>query len=138
MNFQLSLLQEDHHSSNSVAGWRKHSFLRPWRERMYAARCCRSLFHFHAHAVLSKPALRGIPLYIHVVRAYLDCDESSAAMLIEHAAESYANWPEPRDVRFRDVARYIVATGLCQEPGGHGWVGIDLYPVITRWLPSEW
>jgi hypothetical protein len=79
-----------------------------------------------------------MPLYTRVVRTYLGCDESAAAMVIECAVESYAIWPQPRAVRFRDVAHYLVADGLCQESDGHGWVGIDLNPVVNRWVPSNW
>ena len=55
--------------------------------------------------------------------------------VLHGARVSYANWPEERELSFRDVVHYLAATHLT---GRHGTVGSDIRPVINRHLPSQW
>ncbi len=120
------------------AGPRAFGFLRAWRERLYAERCCRRLRRLHDRLGAADPGLRGVALYSRVVQHHLGCDEGTAARVLGSAAESFADWPQARALTFRDVVHYIAAIGLCQAPGGPGWVGSDLRPIIRRRVPAHW
>jgi hypothetical protein len=113
-------------------------FLRTWRERLYAHRCCRQLRKLHDQVCATEPTLQGLALYSRVVQKYLGCDEGAAARVLSGAEESFAAWPEPRMLTFRDVAHYLTVVGLSQEPGRPGWIESDIRPIISRSVPAQW
>lgn len=113
------------------------AWLHAWRERLYVRRCCRRLLALHDRLAREQPGLRGSPLYAQVVQQHLGLDAAQAAEVIERAQESYSDWPASRAVSFRDVVHYLAVSGLCERPGGRGWVLADVRPVIDRWIPTR-
>jgi hypothetical protein len=114
------------------------AFFRAWHERHYANKCCRQLHGLYEQVCATEPTLRGFPLYSRVVQEYLGCDEGAAARVLSGAEESYSDWPRARMLTFRDVAHYLTVVGLCKEPEGAGWVGTELRPIVSRWMPTQW
>ena len=105
------------------------------REQWFAAQCCRQWRSRLESVRRDRPDLRGPELYALVLQRHLGLDPAQAAHLVDLADESYAQWPSPRPVNFRDVVHYLAATHLT---GRHGTVGSDIRPVINRHLPSQW
>jgi hypothetical protein len=137
MGFRHTDLAAGEAAFSAGSGLLNFAFVRAWRERKYAFRCCKALRTLHANEKAANPLRRGVQLYVRVVELYLKCDLTLASMVVERAAESYAIWPQTRELKFRDVAHFLIACGLCQETAGNGTIAIELKPLIHQWLPSE-
>lgn len=111
-------------------------FIAAWRERRFAAACCRELLRLYQAAVLRHPGREGPELYRDVVTAHLNGDAVLAACVVEGAAESYSHWPAMRELRFRDVVHYLAVTGYCASARrDHLAMSIDVRPVIDAVIP---
>lgn len=54
------------------------------------------------------PHLSGRPLYMRVVMKRLNVDLKAASDILDAAEASFAQWPHDRDLKFVDVALYLV------------------------------
>ena len=114
-----------------VAG--PYRLLVAWRERRFAAACCRSLLGLYQRIAADHPELSGVALYLQVVAAHLGGDAAVARRVIEGAEESYAIWPVARALNFRDVVHYLAVIGYCHGNGVA--VSTDVRPVIDAVIP---
>jgi hypothetical protein len=115
-------------------GARGHfSPLAAWRERRFAAECCRRLLGLCQRIAADHPELTGVALYLKVVAAHLGGDAAVARRVIEGAEESYASWPVERALKFRDVVHYLAVVGYCHGNGVA--VSTDVRPVIDAVIP---
>ena len=107
--------------------------LAAWRERRFAAECCRSLLGHYQRIAANHPELSGVALYLQIVAAHLGGDAAVARRVIEGAEESYAIWPVARALNFRDVVHYLAVIGYCHGNGVA--VTSDVRPVIDAVIP---
>ena len=110
--------------------------LRPWREQRYALKTSRALLRLYEEARSTDPTLRGRALYLQVVRSHLGEQEKDAEDILNGAEQSYASWPVPRDLTFRDVVHYIVVTEYLAVKGA-GYTQGQLYRTIIREVPAN-
>jgi hypothetical protein len=60
-----------------------------------------------------------------VVSKYLKITDAESNRLVLGAQQSYADWPEERDLRLNDVARYIIITRYVETRDVKDGVGPD-------------
>lgn len=108
---------------------------RDWRDAMRIAWCCRRLRALYLEARASGEAPAGEALYVQVVQAYLGSDEAYARRVVGMAADSYARWPTPRAVSFRDVVHYLVVATLSS---GNGFVDRSIGGAVNGRIPIDW
>lgn len=113
------------------------SFFAAWRERRFATACCRELLLRHREIATSHPGLAGEALYRLIVMRHVGADERFAESLLQRAQESYALWPEPRALTFRDVAHYLSVSGYWALHHGQRWICCDIRRVIESSIPRQ-
>lgn len=92
--------------------WPIFSFLVEWRERRYARLQSAELCEIYQRHRAENPSLGKEALYEKVVVERLKCTPAQARDVIRGADQSFAQWPEERDVIFRDVANYLITHQL--------------------------
>ena len=92
--------------------WPIFSFLVEWRERRYARQQSAELCEIYRRHREENPALSKEALYEKVVVERLRCSPAHARDVIRGADQSFAQWPEERDVIFRDVVNYVITHQL--------------------------
>jgi hypothetical protein len=112
-------------------------FLAAWRERRFAAECCRKLMRLHSATVSSHPGSSRADLYRLIVSAHVGGDAHAADALLERAQESYALWPVPHALTFRDVAHYLAVSGYWAAHRGQRWICSDIRRVIDASVPRH-
>lgn len=123
--------------SPGSAGPRLFGFVAAWRERRFAAGCCRELMSLHREVSSGHPASAGVELYRLIVAAHVGGDAGMAATLLERAQESYALWPVPRALTFRDVVHYLAVSGYWAMHHGQRWIRSDIRRVIDASVPRH-
>ena len=108
-----------------------------WRERRFAASCCRDLLALHHSTAARHAQARGLDLYRLVVAAHVEGDASAADTLLRRAEESYAMWPVRRALTFRDVAHYLAVSGYWALHRGRRWVCSDIRHVVEAVIPQH-
>jgi hypothetical protein len=114
-----------------------YRLLAAWRERRFAAICCRRLLALLKRVAAAQPGLQGAALYRQVVAQHLGGDVTAAARVIDGAEASYAIWPVSRALTFRDVVHYLAVTGYCHAQGGHAAISSDVRPMIDAVIPTD-
>ena len=92
--------------------WPIFNFLVEWRERRYAREQSEVLLEIFRRHRDENPGLSGEALYERVVMEKLHCSAPHARDVIRGADQSFAQWPEERDVIFRDVVNYLITHQL--------------------------
>jgi hypothetical protein len=113
------------------------SFLTAWRERRFAAGCCRKLMRLHGAFVSSHPVPTKTDLYRMIVSAHVGGDLDVADALLERARESYALWPVPHALTVRGVAHYLAVSGYWATHRGQRWICSDIRRVIDASVPRH-
>lgn len=113
------------------------SFFTAWRERRFAADTCRELMRLHKEVASSHSGVGGEDLYRLVVMLHVGGDQAAAQTLLLRAQESYAMWPEPRALNFRDVAHYLAVSGYWARHHGQRWMCSDVRRVIEASVPRQ-
>ena len=113
------------------------TFLTAWRERRFAAECCRDLLSLHRAMVQRHPQLGGVELYRHIVVAHVGGDAQVADILLHRAQESYATWPVHRALNFRDVVHYLAVSGYWAVHRGRRWICSDIRGVVNAAIPHQ-
>jgi hypothetical protein len=111
--------------------------LAAWRERRYAAACCRRLLAQYQSVAAQHPELSGEPLYRKVVALHLGEHRDAVDDVMHGAQVSYANWPVDRDLMFRDVVHYLAVAGYCQGRSSQRWLRSNIATVIDQAIPAE-
>ena len=78
------------------------------REQSLARTCCAEMLKIMQDVQAREPALHDEALYARTVSQRLACDMAQAREIVRMADVSFAQWPEERDVRYRDVVKYLI------------------------------
>ncbi|MDH4059277.1 MAG: hypothetical protein OEU94_00545 [Aquincola sp.] len=113
------------------------SFFAAWSERRYATKCCRELMQLHEAVSARHPGAAGLELYKLIVLARLGGDAALAQQVLGRAAESYALWPVPRALTFRDVVHYLTVSGYLDVNHGRRWICSDVRRFIDSAIPKH-
>jgi hypothetical protein len=112
-------------------------FLVAWRERLFAKResaVMLTLFHSVRNEY---PQLKGAKLYEQVVARRLECDVSIAHEIVKGAEESFAQWPNWRDLMFRDVVNFLIVNHLLMNHANSVGTRANMEEVLALSIPSN-
>ena len=82
------------------------------RERLYAERESAVMLEWYERVRAADAQLSGKKLYEKIVADRRGCDPREAREIVRHAEDSYALWPDDRDLTFRDVVHYVIVHDL--------------------------
>jgi hypothetical protein len=106
-------------------------------ENRFARRASLDVLEVYRREHATQPELSGKELYVAVVAAYLGTDRESALTIVRQAGESFADWPNWRDLTFRDVVDFVVIADYLRSNPGHDGANMNMRRVIARVIPGE-
>jgi len=109
----------------------------PWGERRFAKRVSRELLELYRSVSAKHARLRGRDLYREVVMARKRASPASAEALLEQAEESYAMWPTPRALMFRDVVHFIAVSEFLASHGDTPWIQTNVRHEVESLIPHN-
>lgn len=110
---------------------------RGWQERRAASHCCRRLLALYQRVAADHPELPALQHYRKVIALHPGLGGLSADEVLQRAKESFATWPEERELRFRDVVHFVAVTRLMAEDGRDRALQTDLRRVIDAVIPHH-
>jgi hypothetical protein len=91
----------------------------------------------HANVSERHPGATGLDLYKLVIGARLGGDTVLAEQVLGRATESYATWPVPRALTFRDVVHYLAVCGYLDVNRDRRWICSDVRRFIDSAIPKH-
>jgi len=116
---------------------RSPGFLVAWSERRYARRASLGVLETYRRAHAAHPQLSGTELYAHVVAAHSHTDRETALKVVRQAGESFADWPNWRDVTFRDVVSFVVLADYLRSNPKRGGTSTNVRRIIAKTIPGD-
>jgi len=107
------------------------------RERALAQQQCAMILSIVRALQKESPELNGEALYQKAVIRRLSCGEAKAREIIRLADQSFAQWPEERDVNFRDVVNYLVAKQIMSAHSRADGIRADVIKVVNAAVPND-
>ena len=80
--------------------------------------------------------LHGEALYARTVTRGLACDTAQAREIVRLADVSYAQWPEERDVIFRDVVNYLIVHKILGKDAKSMGTQSDINQIVRDLIPA--
>lgn len=80
--------------------------------------------------------LAGEPLYEQIVIRYMSANAQLAKEVLNHAEESFARWPNVRDLEFRDVVLYLIVTESLRFNAEGIGSRLDLQEIVYSVIPA--
>ena len=106
------------------------------RERALAQQQCAMILAIVRKLQQEDPALTGEALYQQAVIRRLSCGESKAREIIRLADQSFAQWPEERDVNLRDVVNYVIVNQIMTDHSHAMGTLIDMDEIVKNAIPA--
>ena len=106
------------------------------RERTLARTECAVMLQICRKLQAENPVLSGEALYEAAVGQRLLCDETRARQMVRLADQSFAQWPEERDVNLRDVVNYVIVHQIMSAHTRTMGVLIDMEAVVASEIPE--
>lgn len=106
-------------------------FYRKAKEKKFAKIASLEILGLYVSQRIANPDLRGLPLYEKITSKYLNVTDTEARDVVQRAEQSFAIWPSEREVRLRDVARYIIINEYIETYGVRG-VGSHFKEVVHK------
>ena len=82
------------------------------RERSLAREQCAQMLGIYKTLRAGNAKLEGEALYERAVAERLSCDQAKAKDIVRLADLSFAQWPEERDVSYRDIVNYLIVNQI--------------------------
>jgi hypothetical protein len=108
-----------------------------WSERRYARRASLDVLETYRREHAAHPELSGKELYTQVVAAHTGADRQTASRIVRQAGESFADWPNWRDMTFRDVVSFLVLADYMRSNPGRGGTSTNMRRVVARVIPGD-
>jgi hypothetical protein len=106
------------------------------KEKEYALRQAALMLDICRHLQTENPGISGEALYEMVVQYGLDCDAQKARDIIRGADQSFAQWPDERDVNFRDICNYVIFHQLMAQHTKALGTRADMEAIIAFAIPE--
>lgn len=106
------------------------------RERSMARRQCILLLEICRELQKENPGLQGERLYELVVAKRLACDTARARQLVRQADQSFAQWPDERDVNFRDVVNFVIVNNIMGKHRRALGIHVDMVVIVKAAIPE--
>ena len=107
------------------------------QEMWYAWRTSRRLLGLYYRVRAAMPSVPGRPLYEEVVARWAGIDRNAAAAALRRAERSLSGWTADRDLSFRDVAMYVIASSYMQSHPGRYGMRADVAGIVRRVIPAS-
>lgn len=120
---------------SALARWL--SFFTQSTETRNAGATCLQLLDLYWAVAAQHPDLKGRELYRQILRVHAGGDERAADRALGEAEQSFASWPAPRELAFRDVVNYLALSDfLVAHPEEH-WTHSDLRRAVAARIPRD-
>lgn len=106
------------------------------RERALAEAHCAEMLRIVRTLQREDPALQGEPLYLKAITRRLGCGESKAREIVRLADQSFAQWPEERDVNLRDVVNYVIVNQIMTAHRSAMGTLVDMEAIVKTAIPA--
>ena len=106
------------------------------RERSLAREQCAKMLELFRAVQAEHPGLAGEPLYERVVARRLSCDDAKARELVRLADLSFAQWPDERDVNFRDVVNFVFVNQIMSAHARAMGIHVDMAQIVNAGIPE--
>jgi hypothetical protein len=107
------------------------------REQSLARACCAEMLTILNQIQAQEPALRDEALYTRAITRRLACDMAQAREIVRMADVSFAQWPEERDVRYRDVVKYLIVHQILGRDAKSMGAQSDIDRIVRDSIPQE-
>jgi hypothetical protein len=125
-----------------LSGWlsdtfRQLNFVALMRERNQIRRTCSQLLSIYQEVATELPQAAKMDIYARVVEKHCGADSDGVRRILRRAAESFAAWPEERDLIFRDLVNYFAVTECrCADPKNIG-VRTDVIDIVSNSISAD-
>jgi len=106
-------------------------------ERWFAWRASRQLLDLRESIQRDEPQLSGRSLYERVVIRRSGLDIRAAAGVLRRAEQSFCEWPSGRDLRFRDLAQYVVIDEYLRSHAATVGTHTNMAKIVARVVPEH-
>ena len=106
------------------------------RERSLARAQCEQMLDICHALKADDPKLEGEALYERAVAKQLSCDETKARQIVRLADQSFAQWPDERDVNLRDVANYMIVNQIMNAHTTALGTRVDVEQLVAAVIPK--
>jgi len=123
-------------STRSASKWLLLPGVRLLAEGWFAWQVSHELLDSYKRMHREEPELTGKTLYERIVIRRTSLDVHAAAGVLRRAEQSFCEWPSERDLKFRDVVRYIVIQDYMKS---HTAIGTytNLEKVVAYVIPDD-
>ncbi len=83
-----------------------------------------------------QPGLERIEVYRLLVQEHVGCDGYTANRILRGAAQSFAVWPEERDLQLRDVIHYVAVTEFLHQRSRPAGMRSDVQALVNAVVPE--
>ena len=109
-----------------------------WRQRRFARTRSQQAVHQYRRLRMQRPQLQGHELYATFVCQRNAMDDQAARTVLRRAEQSYATWPEDRELTFRDVVNYLIVSEYLESHQHEAGTTVDMDRVIALAIPRSW
>jgi len=125
-----------------TSGWlsdtfRQLNFVALMRERNQIRRTCTQLMSIYQVVKAELPQASKMEIYARVVEKHCRADADGVRRILRRAEESYAVWPEERDLIFRDLVNYFAVTQCRSADPKNIGVRTDVIDIVSHAIPAE-
>ena len=125
-----------------ASGWlsgafRQFNFVALLREHTRIRRTCAELLRTYRQIESEWPQAGKPDLYARVVAAHSGADAEGVRRILRHAAESFALWPEERELNFRDLVSYFAVTACRSADPKTIGVRANVIDIVAHAIPAE-
>jgi hypothetical protein len=105
-------------------------------QRRYAREGAKTALTQYQKLRVERAELSGQDLYAAFVCQRNEIEDSAARRILKCAADSFAVWPEDRDLIFQDVAKYLIISEYLAINAHRAGTTIDMDRVIGQIIPK--
>src|SRR5215467_622394 len=106
-------------------------------ERRFARQASAELLELYKQLRREHPELSGRALYQAIVAQRLAPQVVSASELVRRAEESFTDWPQDRELKFRDVVHYLVFYECTLLDPARPGTMTNMGVVVTQIIPDD-
>jgi hypothetical protein len=106
-------------------------------EDRFARRASLDVLDVYRREHAAHPELSGKELYVAVVATHMNTDRETASRIVRQAGESFADWPNWRDLTFRDVVDFVVIADYLRSNPDYDSANMNMRRVIAKVIPGE-
>lgn len=106
-------------------------------EGRYARRESRNVLAMYRMVRAQHPELTGIALYEKVVSSLPGVSAEAAQTLVRAAEQTFAEWPEERELTFRDVVHYLCFERFSRDHDNRNWTRTSLRGAVESVIPED-